>query len=122
MRRPPRSLPASPMRSALSRGVREISISSPWRLHASKAGDVEGVRMARRIRITFDKIRVHKSEDYEGVLWGLAGEAGDSAEWTVMLKARIHGQLSGQIDWDLDDIVDGSRHVIDKDVDVELNG
>ena len=78
--------------------------------------------MARRIRITFDKIRIHKSEDYEGVVFGLAGEPGDSAEWTVILKPRIRGQLRDEISWDLDDIVDGSRHVIDKDVDVELNG
>jgi hypothetical protein len=81
--------------------------------------------MARRIRITWDKIRIHKSEDYQGGFAGIGGEPGGSAEWRVVMRPFVNGvrpKAASLAHWELDGVKDGSVHVIDKDVDVELTG
>lgn len=52
--------------------------------------------MAKIVRITWEKIKVVKSEHY-GLL-GVEGEAGKSAEWLVYFEVYIDGK---QRRWDL---------------------
>lgn len=79
--------------------------------------------MPRRIRITWDKIRVHKSEDYDGELFGIGGEPGDEAEWRVYLSAKINGHFRGeQLRWTNNAVKDGSSHAVDMDVDIVHDG
>jgi hypothetical protein len=40
--------------------------------------------MAKKIRITWEKVRVHRSESY-----GLFGEPGSSAEWFLVLQVHV---------------------------------
>ena len=74
--------------------------------------------MARRVRVSFDKIRVHRSEDYGGP-FGVGGEPGKSAEWMVRMKAAS-GRNSERITWHNNEVRDHSEHVIDRRVDVAL--
>lgn len=46
--------------------------------------------MAKIVRITWEKIQVHRSEHY-GLL-GVEGEAGKSAEWRMYMTAKVDGQ------------------------------
>ncbi len=78
--------------------------------------------MARRIRITFDKVRVYKSEDYSGDFLGIGGEPGDSAEWTLWFQVKVGGQQRDVVDWVLDGVKDGSVHDVDKEIDTVLDG
>jgi hypothetical protein len=73
--------------------------------------------MASKIRITWEKVRVHKSESY-----GLTGEAGGSAEWSLYLEARIGGKVRESVRWEHDNIRDHSEHQIDRYVELELDG
>lgn len=74
--------------------------------------------MARRIRITFDTIRVHRSEDYAGSFL-VGGEPGGSAEWNVRLQARSGRQME-RITWHRDEVRDHSEHIIDRRVELML--
>jgi hypothetical protein len=72
--------------------------------------------MSRRVRVSFDKIRVHRSEDYGGP-FGVGGEPGGSAEWMVRMKASS-GARSERITWHQEGVRDDSQHEIDRRVDL----
>ncbi len=79
--------------------------------------------MPRRIRITWDKIRIHKSEDYEGSFLGVDGEPGDEAEWELNMSV-MHGKtfLGPQLRWSNNSVKDSTSHVVDMDLDVVHDG
>ena len=77
--------------------------------------------MARRVRITWEKIRVHKSENYGGFL-GVGGEPGKSAEWLLFFEVHVNGQQRTSVTFDKRGIRDGSTHRIDRQMDVVADG
>lgn len=78
--------------------------------------------MARIVRITVEKIRVRKSEEYERDAFGLGGEAGGSAEWALYFSAHVDGKFRRVAVWEADGVRDNSEHVIDQQLDLELDG
>ena len=59
--------------------------------------------MAKIVRVTWEKIRVFKSEAY-----GLFGEPGNSAEWNVFFNVLIDGKKKKSVMWERDGVRDNS--------------
>lgn len=75
-----------------------------------------------RVRITWDKIRVHKAETFASGLHQLGVEPGKSAEWQVFFEVRVNGQKRADVYWENFEVRNKSTHPIDRQMDVELDG
>ena len=74
--------------------------------------------MARIVRITLEKIEVHKSEHYALI----EGEAGSSAEWRAYLIVHVGGKERRWERWERTGIRDNRTYSIDRQIDVALDG
>ena len=73
--------------------------------------------MAKKIRITWEKVRVHTSESY-----GLFGEPGSSAEWFLVLQVHVNGLKRDRIQWEQSGVKDHTEYRIDREVEITLDG
>lgn len=74
--------------------------------------------MARIVRITWEKIEVHKSEHYALI----EGEAGKSAEWRVYMIVSVGGKERTWHRWERSGVRDNQSYTIDRQFDVVLDG
>jgi hypothetical protein len=98
------------------------STTSPRRLHAS-AWKVAFDGPMPRIRITWEKIRVHRSEFY-GLI---AGEPGESAEWSLSLLGFANGETDDkkwkdEAYWTHDEVRDNTTYEVDQFMEFDSDG
>jgi hypothetical protein len=77
--------------------------------------------MGRAVRITWQKIRIHKSEDY-GDVFGVGGEPGSSAEWLMFFAVRVNGVRRDDMTWERNVVRDDRTYTIDRRIDIDANG
>jgi hypothetical protein len=73
--------------------------------------------MAKISRVTWEKIRVFKSEEY-----GLFGEPGNRADWKVFFNVLVGGKKKKGVLWERDEVRDDRTYPIDPQMDVSLDG
>ena len=77
--------------------------------------------MTTWVHVQFHKLYVHKSEDYDRGLLGLAGEPGDSAEWRLKFTVSDASQDEAAArSWERDDVRDNSEYPLNFDFAVAL--